>query len=530
MKNIKIYLTLLLFVFLGISCFKDDSNYDFGTRVYDDASITMDAIPTFTLGDPVIVRPKEFKSGPYAYQEIDSTKFRWEYYAPNFSEDPTVPICTTMTFKRDLSKEGAVVNTSYSMLLRAIDDYGNVYDCTFSVKYGPKIPYSSRWAILAEGNNRESIMHLITGTDTSNFKVYNNCAKLVGSPSLGTGPQRIWYADNGMGHVGLVQESSKMEIISVYTFATYRSLSQLFQGGVVPAGVNPVYDMTIQGAVSLLWNNDGKLYTKIHIPNTSSNANNALNTKFTEKTLKHDDGSEVNCGFIITKEENPRQRKDVIIYDKTKNGFFLVCGKDLKNAGKVVPIYAPTSNANLAEPLPEPYNLSGYEVIYAESQGYAINTHYAFLRKDGKLYYYCITFATDSYYSPKVARATKLVMNEITDFPDEFPTDPKLYDIQPAGTYLFFVPKSDKKSIYYYDMNTNKVRVYMRFEGGEDITRIHCDYMSTATKATKLGVAKGNKFYILNAASGYLHQDVLFEDKIIGEFEFDEKVVDFFYR
>ena len=54
--------------------------------------------------------------------------------------------------------------------------------------------------------------------------------------------------------------------------------------------------------------------------------------------------------------------------------------------------------------------------------------------------------------------------------------------------------------------------------------------MSTATKATKLGVARGNKFYILNAASAYLHEDVLFEEKIVGEFEFDEKVVDFFYR
>ena len=526
MKNIKIYLTLLLFVFLGISCFKDDSNYDYGTLEFKERSITMETYPaSFTLGQPVILRPKEFTYGPYAYQEIDSTKFRWEYYAPNFSKDPTKPICTTMTFIRDLGSEGAVVNTSYTIILRAIDDYGNVYDQNLSVKYGPAIPYSSRWAILAEGDNRESIVHLITGTDTSNFKVYNNCAQMVGSPSLGTGPKSIWYADNGLNHFGIEQESSKMEIISVYTFATLRSLEQLFQGGVVPAGVSPKYDMMVNGSLGVLWNNDGKLYSKI-VTNKSAYSKE----KFSTKTLTHEDGTEVNCQFLLTKEENPTQRKDFLVYDRNKKGIFMVCGQDLKTAGKVVPIYAPTSNANLAEPLPEPYDLSDYEVLYSESQGYYIDRWYNFLKKDGKLYYYYFVFPTANYHTQKIARATSIIMREIIDFPNEFPTDPKLYDLQPAGNYLLFVPNSDKKSIYYYDTRSNAVGVFMTFEGGEDITDIHWDYKSTATSAKRLGVARGNKFYILNSSEDAMKPSVAFDAKIVGEFEFNEKVVDFFYR
>ena len=529
MKNINICLTLLLFVFLGISCFEDDSNYDYGTAVYDDYSITMDAIPTsFLWGEPVVVRPLEVTSGPYAGQELDSTKFRWEYYSANFGEDITTPICTTFTFKRDLWKEGAVINTSYTFLLRAIDDYGNIYDRNFSVKYGYVLPTSARWAILCEGNNRESIIHNITGTDTSTFRVFNDCAKIMGHPSIGSGPKSIFFADNGFNVFGVVQESNDMMLIHPYTYATYRTLDQLFQGGTVPAGVKPQYDMIVNGCLGVMWNTDGKLYSKIFTAKAQYSKE-----KFSERTLKHEDGSEVNCQFLLTNDENPSQRKDLIVYDGTKKGMYLVCGKDLKNAGKVVPILAPASNANLAVPLPEPNDLSEFEVLYAESQSHAINTWYAFLKKDGKMYYYEYTFATDSYYSPKVARATAIKFYEITDFmAQDFPTNTKLYDLGRTGQYLFFVPNSDKKSIYYYDTKTNKGGVFMKFEndGDEEITRIKCMYASTATKSYYMGVARGNKFYTIYITAGAMMPDVAFSDKINGRFEFDEKVVDFIYR
>jgi hypothetical protein len=271
-----------------------------------------------------------------------------------------------------------------------------------------------------------------------------------------------------------------------------------------------------------MWCESGKIYAKIFEKKADHSK-----TRYPAKTLKHADGTDVDCGYILTREENAYARQDLVIYDKTKKGLYHVCGKDLKNAGKVTPLLAPTSNVNL----PEPNNLAGYEVLFGEMDGYNQKYYNMILKKDGKYYHYQVTYTIANYYTAKVARAEALLFDEITDFSLGFPNDPKLYDIEQKPRYIYFVPDQDRKSIYYYDFNSKKVGVYMTFQGGEDINRIRFrhDNFSYQPK-TFMGVARGKEFYILNAADAYMQPTVAFDQKIMKSYQFDSKIVDFTYK
>ena len=519
MKNIKIYFTLFLFVLFAVSCFEDDSNYEYGTAILEENSIEMDVKTNgYTWGTPIVVKPTKFKKGPYAELEtIDSTKFRWEYYLPDFAEDPSVPVCTTFTFQRELWKEGAVLSTSYSGMLRAIDSLGNKFDASFSVKYaGYAYPTSNRWVLLAENSAGESVLHLVQGTtDTSKLVVYKDIAK------VGSGPRRIYFAPN-YSVFGVEEASSGLTYVHPYTYATYRTPEQFFEGGAIPAGEVLKEELSLNGSIGLMWCQSGKVFVKIFEKKADHSK-----VRYSTATLKHEDGTDVDCGYILTRYENAYVRTDLVIYDKTRKGLYHVCGKDLKHAGKVVPVLAPTSNVNL----PEPNNLDGYDVLYAEMDGYYQKYYNMILRKDGKYYYYQVTYAIADYYTSKIARSTQIKFNEITDYSLGFADDVNLYDIESNPRYIYFVPDLDRKSIYYYDFNTQKVGVYMKFDGGDNITRISFrnDNASYQPK-TYMGVAKGKEFYLLNAADGYMSPQVAYDQKIMKKFDFDSKIVGFTFK
>ena len=519
MKNIKICFTLLLLVLLGVACFEDESNYEYGTAIFESNSIKTDVKSSgYAWGTTIVVKPTEFSKGLYADLEtIDSTKFRWEYYSADFAEDPTVPICTTFTFQRDLWNEGAVLNTAYTMLVRAIDSLGNVFDGIFSVKYsGYAYPTLNRWVLLARGSEGQSVIHLVSGiTDTAAFKVYKDVA------TMGSGPRSIFFTNN-WNVFGVQEESSGMTYMHPYTYALYRTPGQLFASGSVPAGEKLKKDVTVNGCISLAWCESGKVYYKIH-----ENKSKYSSVKYPEKTLKHEDGTEVDCGVLLGRDQSEASRQNIVLYDKTKKGLYLVCGKDLKTAGKVVPVLPPV---NYDGPLPS-NNMDGYELLYGEMNGYDSKSYNMILKKDGKYYHYQVYFLDTDYYTAKVARSSNIILNEIVDNPLGCANDFMLYDIAQKPEYIFFVPELDRKSIYYYDLATGKTGVYMQFEGEGDINHIHfrLDNFSYQPK-TFLGVAKGKKFYLLNAAAAYMQPTVAFEDKIMGEFEFDTEIVGFTYK
>ena len=140
MKNIKIYFTLFMLVLLGVSCFEDDSNYEYNTLKRHIMCMQISG-GTAYWGEPIVVTPTSFNGsgGIFRNQKIDSTwanRLRWEYFCPQLSTDAYTPICTTMVLNMELWKnENVVMNKRYSVLLRATDSLGNIYDKTFDIRY-----------------------------------------------------------------------------------------------------------------------------------------------------------------------------------------------------------------------------------------------------------------------------------------------------------------------------------------------------------------------------------------------------------
>ena len=160
---------------------------------------------------------------------------------------------------------------------------------------------------------------------------------------------------------------------------------------------------------------------------------------------------------------------------------------------------------------------------------YGNSAHRAFLRDPaGKVYYYVMTITNEGIYStnPYIVRCTKLQFSEVKGDHSVFPDKEELYAFSYTGSYAFFVSPLDKKSIYYYDVAKNEVGLYMRFEGNDEINFINGEYKND----NRLGVGIGNRFILLNTAESNLIETVPFEEKIIEEFEFGGKVLDFFYK
>jgi len=100
-----------------------------------------------------------------------------------------------------------------------------------------------------------------------------------------------------------------------------------------------------------------------------------------------------------------------------------------------------------------------------------------------------------------------------------------LYAFTYNDNYLFFVPESDKKSLYYYDQTTGRSALFLTFP--EEITRIKFQGSSNSV----LGVAcKDNKLYILNVAD--TNFDSSDEEKITTTLDFSTygEIVDFYKK
>jgi len=513
MKNIKIYFTLFMLVCLGVSCFKDDGNYEYNTVKRYVNVITVSG-GTAYWGEPIVVTPTNFSSGAGIFKNaaIDSTwanRVRWEYFCANLADDPYTPICTTMVLNMDLWKnEKMVMNTNYEVILRVTDSLGNYYDKNFNIKYNYK--YTSGWCVLTkEGSN--SVLSLATQSG-DDWTINHDLRALMGEPALGTNPTGIFSGPDGM----YITQSPEMVALNVNTYKTYKTLADMFQGGNVPTGVEPVNITRVYGSLGLILNKDGKLYTKIFQQNKWDNE------LFSQRTLQYN-GVDMSCRFLL---EAGTNWQDVIVYDDKLHGFYAVIGAWLYTTGKVFPIKAPSGNKDLENPLPEPNDLSAFDVLHAEAIKSSDGTIRSILKEKatGKVYFYQVDWYWDDYWYEDSPLPRKLTFNEITENAQNF-SEGTLYAFTYNDNYLFFVPESDKKSLYYYDQTTGRSALFLTFP--EEITRIKFQGSSNSV----LGVAcKDNKLHILNVAD--TNFDSSDEEKITTTLDFSTygEIVDFYKK
>jgi|GEM_PF-6053495 len=518
MKNIKIYFTLFMLVLFGVSCFEDDSNYEYNTLKRHVMCFYITG-GTAYWGEPIIAYPSKVRGnyGIFKKNEVlDSTyanRLRWEYFCPKLSSDPYTPICTTMVLNMDLWKhENVVMNTNYEVLLRATDSLGNYYDYTFNIKYNYK--YTGGWFVLTkEGGN--SVVSLATQSG-SDWTINHDLRALMGEPALGTNPTGLCGGSSSIYPDGIyVFQSPEAVALNSNTYATATTITDMFQGGNVPAGLDPITIKKVNhGSLGVIWNRDGKLYSKMFAQNKWANE------LFSQKTVRYN-GVDMSCQFLL---EGATQ--DFCVYDDKLHGFYGVCGAWVYQTGYVFPIKGPSGNKNLENPLPEPNDLSAFDVLHAESLGGSDGSVRSILKEKatGKIYFYQFDFSWDDFWYNDIAAANKLEFIEITGDANYF-TDGTLYAFTYSDPYLFFVPESSKKDLYYMDKNTGRIALFMSLPA--EITRIKFQGSSNSV----LGVAcKDNKLYILNVAD--TNFDSSDEEKITTTLDFSTygEIVDFYKK
>ena len=338
----------------------------------------------------------------------------------------------------------------------------------------------------------------------------------MGEPALGTNPTGLFGGSSDIYPDGIyIAQDPEIVAVNTNTYTTTTTLTDMFQGGNIPAGIDPITIKKVShGSLGVIWNRDGKLYSKMFAQNKWANE------LFSQKTVQYN-GEDINCRFLL---EGATQ--DVCVYDDKLHGFYGVCGAWVYQTGYVFPIKGPSGNKNLENPLPEPNDLSAFDVLHAESLGGSDGSVRSILKEKatGKIYFYQFDFSWDDFWYNDIAAANKLEFIEITGDANYF-TDGTLYAFTYSDPYLFFVPESSKKDLYYMDKNTGRIALFMSLPA--EITRIKFQGSSNSV----LGVAcKDNKLHILNVAD--TNFDSSDEEKITTTLDFSTygEIVDFYKK
>jgi len=500
MKAIKIYFTLFLLVFLGVSCFEDDSNYTYKDVSYSDGSIVVTQSAAI-WGKPIVITPKSIDGsaeGVYKGMDLDSTfatRMTWKYFCPELTGDPQIPICTTMVFNMDLWKhERVAMGTANTILLQATDSLGNVYDTEITVKYD--YLYKRGWFVLTNEEG-QSVLSLVDQSNVLNHDIRT----LSNLPVIGSGPKRMFRGPDG---TYIVQESG-MVALNENTWATAKTLPEMFQNEEVPEGLFPVYVGRIYGSLAILVNEDGKLYSKVYQQNKYDTE------KFSKKTVQYN-GVDLYAHFVFDYWD---WWQTFIVYSENLKGFYGVNGAWLYIAGTTYPILGPEWNEEGA--LPNPDDLSGYAMIHAGIVEWEYGVTRSIIRDTAtsEIYFYQFDFDNESAISEEHPRAYDLTFIKVVDGEKYFSQEPVCCEFTPTDNYLFFVPGNAKKDLCYLDCRTGLIGVFHSFE--DDITCMKFQNESN----TVLGVATAKKLYVLNVDDSRFEETDM-KKKITQTFDFSE--------